>query len=249
MLAKIIFIVLISATLNSCAILRGSIQGEEGKLYAECVILLHGMVVLGFSMLKLEECLLRSNYKVVNFGYPSTHETIEQIAKIQIPNAVAQCQNVSTKKIHFVTHSLGGIVVRQYLQTHTLPKGSRIVMLSPPNQGSEIADHFKDAFWYQWSTGLAGQQLTTADSSLPNQLKAVNTEVGIIAGTKSIEPWFSSLIPGRDDGKVSVEKARLKEMKDFLVIPHTHTFIMWPSEVLKQIGHFLKYGQFDRKTE
>ena len=231
--------------LNSCIFSKKIIQKEKGKLYVECVILLHGMGRTKFSMLRLEEYLSKLNYMVINFSYPSTSKTIEQIARIHIPDAVAQCQNTSIKKIHFVTHSLGGIIIRQYLQTHTLPVGSKIVMLSPPNQGSEIADHFRNVFWYRWSTGPAGQQLTTAKDSLPNRLKSINVDVGIIAGTKSIEPWFSSLIPGKDDGKVSVKRTQLDEMKDFLSVPHTHTFIMCSLKVLRQIKNFLKHGKFD----
>jgi len=195
-------------------------------LNAEWVILLHGMGRTAFSMRKIEKYLSNSGYRVVNDGYPSTRETVEQIARIRIPDAVAQCQDASNNKIHFVTHSLGGIIVRQYLQTNTLPPGSRIVMLSPPNHGSEIPDHFKNAFWYRWFTGPAGRQLTTAKDSLPNRLKPIDVEVGVIAGTKSWEPWFSSLIPGEDDGKVSVKSTRLAEMKDFLAVPYTHSFMM-----------------------
>jgi triacylglycerol lipase len=245
MLMRVLFVFLIWGTLNSCTFSKKALQEGKEKLFAECVILLHGMGRTKFSMFKLEEYLSRSNYRVVNFGYPSTDETIEQIARTRIPDAVAQCQDTSTKKIHFVTHSLGGVIVRQYLQTHTLPVGSRVVMLSPPNQGSEIPDHFKNSFWYRWSTGPAGQQLTTDKDSLPNRLKLINVEVGVIAGTKSIEPWFSSVIPGKDDGKVSVKRTQLDEMKDFLAVPHTHTFIMWSSEVLRQIENFLKHGKFD----
>lgn len=245
MLVRFLFVILMLSMLNSCFFSKKFIQEKKKGLHAECVILLHGMGRTRFSMFNLEEYLSRLDYRVVNFGYPSRRETIEQIAKVRIPGAVAQCQDTSIKKIHFVTHSLGGIVVRQYLQTHTLPVGSRVVMLSPPNHGSEIPDHYKEVFWYRWSTGPAGQQLMTTKDSLPNRLKPINVEVGVIAGTKSVEPWFSSQIPGKDDGKVSVKRTQLDEMKDFLVVPHTHTFIMQSPEVHRQIEKFLKHGKFD----
>ncbi|MDH3326626.1 MAG: hypothetical protein OEM38_07915, partial [Gammaproteobacteria bacterium] len=147
-------------------------------------------------------------------------------------------------KIHFVTHSLGGIISRYYLQTNQLPAGSRIVMLSPPNKGSEIADRFHDSTWYRWLTGPPGQQLTTDSNSLPNTLDAINYEVGVITGRDTLEPWFSRLIPGEDDGKVSVESAKLPEMKDFLVVDHTHTFIMKSDVVMVQVLNFIKHGNF-----
>jgi hypothetical protein len=95
----------------------------------------------------------------------------------------------------------------------------------------------------------AGQQLTTTKDSLPDRLQPINAEIGVIAGTKSIEPWFSSLIPGQDDGKISVKRTQLNEMKDFFAVPHTHTFIMQSPEVLRQIENFLKYGKFDHDNK
>lgn len=249
MLIRIIFVLLVCGTLNSCVFPKKTLNSEQKNLNAECVILLHGMGRTRISMLNLEKNLSTSGYRVVNFGYPSTSESIEQLAKVKIPDAISQCHKISSSKIHFVTHSLGGVIIRQYLQSHVLPAGSRVVMLSPPNHGSEIPDHYKDASWYKWFTGPAGQQLTTGEDSLPNRLKPISVEVGVIAGTKTLDPWFSSRIPGEDDGKVSVESTRLDEMKDFLVVPHTHVFIMESSEVHRQIKNFLRHGEFNHSNK
>ncbi len=245
MLIRILFVLLACAALNSCDFPRKTLNDGQKNLDAECVVLLHGMGRTRISMLNLEKFLSVSGYRVINYGYPSTSATIEQIAKVNIPDAISRCHKNTSTKVHFITHSLGGIVIRQYLQSHALPAGSRIVMLSPPNHGSEIPDHYKDASWYKWFTGPAGQQLTTGKDSLPNRLKPINVEVGVIAGSKTMDPWFSSRIPGEDDGKVSVKSARLDEMKDFLVVPRTHVFIMESSEVHRQIKYFLKHGKFD----
>ena len=207
-----------------------------------CVILLHGMARTASSMHDLETYLSNKGYKTVNFGYPSTSESIERIAEVYLPRAIAQCKE---RPIHFVTHSLGGIVVRQYLQTNALPKGSRIVMLAPPNRGTEVVDYLKDFFAYHWIHGPAGQELGTDPASTPNRLKPINIEVGVIAGDVSFNPILSSLIPGPDDGKVSVERAKLDEMRDFLVVPSTHTFIMKNPGVMAQVDHFLTHGKFD----
>ncbi|MCP4312474.1 MAG: lipase, partial [Bacteroidetes bacterium] len=142
--------------------------------------------------------------------------------------------------------SLGGIVTRYYLQTNSIPEGSRIVMLSPPNRGSEIADRFQNSTWYKWFTGPPGQQLTTDLNSIPNKLKPIPYDVGVIAGRRTLEPWFSKLIPGKDDGKVSVESARLDEMKDFIIVDHAHTFIMKSEDVKRQVVNFLQQGKFNR---
>lgn len=215
---------------------------------AECVILLHGMGRSALSMRSLEKHLRERGYHTVNRDYPSTSFTIEEIAKKNIPKLIAECKPQASK-IHFVTHSLGGIVTRYYLQSNNLPKGSRIVMLSPPNKGSEIADQLQGSAWYKWLTGPAGQQLTTDQNSVPNKLKPINYEVGIITGRRTLEPWLSQFIPGEDDGKVSVKRARLYEMTDFLVVDHAHTFIMNSSLVKEQVTHFLQHGYFAQSSE
>ncbi len=210
----------------------------------EHVILLHGMGRTERSMKKFEKYFQQQGYKTLNSRYPSTKETIEKIASSHVSDAVGKCRKEGAIKIHVVTHSLGGIVVRQYLQTNSLPKGSRIVMLSPPNKGSELADFFKGFFLYEWLNGPAGNQLGTDSESVPNSLEPVNVEVGVITGNKSLNPIYSAIVSGKDDGKVSVERAKLDEMTDFLVVPASHSFIMNDKTVMKQAAYFLKYGRF-----
>ncbi|UCD86754.1 MAG: alpha/beta hydrolase [Desulfobacterales bacterium] len=215
----------------------------------ECVILLHGMGRSPSSMREIETHLLGKGYKTVNLVYPSTSESIERIAEVYIPNAIAKCQLSPVDKIHFVAHSLGGIIVRQYLQTNSLPEGSRVVMLAPPNQGSEVVDYVKEFFAYKWLYGPPGQELGTNPESTPNRLKPIDIEVGIITGDRSFNPIFSALIPGPDDGRVSVERAKLQEMTDFLLISSPHTSIVTNPAVLKQVAYFLDHGKFDHSQE
>ncbi len=221
---------------------------EASNTSAECVVILHGMGRTAYSMRSMEKYLKEHGYYTINRGYPSTSEKIEDISKNVIPKYVEECKTKGTK-VHFVTHSLGGIVTRYYLQSNSLPAGSRVVMLSPPNKGSEVSDKFRNTSWYQWMTGLPGQQLTTDADSIPNQLKPIPYDVGVITGRKTLEPWFSRLIPGEDDGKVSVERARLDEMKDFLIVDHAHTFIMKSKEVKKEVLNFLRHGHFEKLSE
>jgi hypothetical protein len=151
-------------------------------------------------------------------------------------------------KINFVTHSMGGILVRYYLENYEVPHLGRVVMLSPPNQGSEVVDKLKESPIFQWINGPAGQQLGTDADSIPKTLGPPNYELGIITGDRSINPILSLLIPGKDDGKVSVKNAKLAGMKDFLVVHKTHPLIMNDEEVLQQVTAFLKKGMFVRKT-
>src|ERR1035437_545512 len=99
-------------------------------------------------------------------------------------------------------------------------------MLAPPNQGSEVVDKLGRLSLFRWINGPAGQQLGTSGNSLPNQLPVPPVEVGVIAGTRSINWFLSALIPGPDDGKVSVERTKLAGMADFAAVDTTHTFIM-----------------------
>ncbi|MBC2709686.1 MAG: alpha/beta fold hydrolase [Desulfosarcina sp.] len=216
-----------------------------GEKQSAWVVLLHGMGRTHRSMEKMARHLTEKGYRVVNLDYPSTTASIEAISGGIVAETVQHCRLESpSTPIHFVTHSLGGILVRQYLQAHRLPSGSRVVMLSPPNQGSEIADMLKDISLYRWIMGPAGQQLGTAADSVPNRLGPVDVPVGIITGDSTLEPWFSSRVPGPDDGKVSVERARLAEMADFIVVHKSHGFIMNDPQVIAQTAYFLEHGVF-----
>ena len=215
----------------------------------ECVVLLHGMGRTQNSMGKIEERLQEKGYRVRNESYPSTTDSVFELAESTVGDGVQYCAQHNALKLHFVTHSLGGILVRVYLQNNTIEQLGRIVMLAPPNQGSEVADLLKDYSVYDMAMGPAGQALGTADDSLPNQLKPIAGEIGVIAGNFSSDPWFSPLIPGEDDGKVSVERTKLAEMQDFLVADSGHTFIMRNDEVIDQIVLFLHQGKFNHSVD
>lgn len=218
----------------------------SGGKEVECVVLLHGLGRTEKSMSKLAGRLESLGYIVWNKGYPSTEKGIASLVTDHVRPAVEWADKLGAHKIHVVTHSLGGILIRAYLQDHTLPAGSRIVMLSPPNHGSEIADKLKSFFLYRWVMGPAGQELGTSPDSVPMRLKPVAADIGVIAGTQSMEPWFSTLIPGEDDGKVSVESTKIEEMNDFLVVESTHPFIMDNPEVIDQVIFYLEHGRFRR---
>jgi len=215
----------------------------------ECVIVLHGLGRTAFSMNLIEDALVSENYLVWNGGYPSTSGDIEELSETAITDGLDFCDQNKTVSVHFVTHSLGGILVRQYLQHHTISNLGRVVMLSPPNHGSEVVDLLKDYTIYQFVLGPAAQQLGTDKDSLTEQLRPVKGEIGIITGVSSSDPWFSPVIPGDDDGKVSVESAKLDEMSDFITVDNGHTFIMRDETVIKQILHFLREGRFYRTEQ
>ncbi len=211
---------------------------------SECVILLHGLGRTAKSMRRLENHLSDAGFAVLNVDYPSTKESLDTLVAEYVGTAVSACEARDCQRIHFVTHSLGGILVRQYLQDRTLPKGSRIVMLAPPNRGSELATKLANLAIYRKMTGPAGQVLGVDAESVPNTLAPVDAEIGIIAGTRSANPIYSAMIPGDDDSKVSVKNAKLKEMQDFIALPASHPFIMRKKVVINHVIHFLRHGQF-----
>lgn len=212
----------------------------------ECVVLLHGLGRTEFSMSRIENELKRDGYLVVNHSYPSTSKGISELSSA-VGTSIDRCRAMSSTRIHFVTHSLGGILVRAYFQTNTAPDAHRVVMLGPPNHGSEVVDMHSDEWWFKLFTGPAGQQLgTTGDESIPIQLNPIPLDIGIIAGTASVDPLFYFLFDKPNDGKVSVESAMLPEMKDFMTVSNDHTFMMYSSDVIRQVKAFLRNGEFDR---
>jgi hypothetical protein len=192
------------------------------------------------------QSLTKAGYKVINIEYPSRKATIEKLSDATIDPVVAECVKKGATNINFVTHSLGGILVRDYLSRHSIPNLGRVVMLGPPNQGSEVVDKLGSFWLFKAINGPAGNELGTGPDSLPNRLGPANFCVGIIAGNRSIN-WINSLlIPGPDDGKVAVEKTKLAGMTDHIVMHSAHPIMMRNSAVIKQTIHFLKTGVFDR---
>ena len=208
----------------------------------EVVILLHGLIRTSASMEAMEDALLEEAYIVHNIDYPSRHFPIEQLAKDVREQIEALTESDDT--IHFVTHSMGGILVRTIQKETPLENIGRVVMLSPPNQGSELADSLGELSLYNWINGPAGGQLGTDPDGYVNSLGPVDFELGVIAGDRSIN-WINSIIiPGKDDGKVSIERAKVEGMKDYKVIHATHPYIMKNNEAVTAAIQFLKSGSF-----
>ncbi len=213
---------------------------------ADCVVLLHGLARSSRSMLKMQRALSAANYAVLNVDYPSRRYAIEDLSEQYLRPALMSDCVTGRRKVHFVTHSLGGIILRYYLQQHDIPKLGRVVMLSPPNKGSEVVDVLRDNIFFKWINGPAGRQLGTGADSILRQLSPPDFELGVITGNRSINLVLSTLIPGADDGKVGVHSARVKGMRDFLVVPYSHPFIMRRKAVIAEVIHFLRAGCFGR---
>lgn len=212
----------------------------------ELVVVLHGLARSADSMSRITHALEKSGYRVCNVSYPSRKHSIEVLTTDFVAPAVRACLASEHETVHFVTHSLGGIVVRQLSKSAPDLRIGRVVMLSPPNHGSEVVDKLGGLSLFELINGPAGLQLATREESVPRGLGPATFKVGIITGRRTINPILSLLIPGSDDGKVSIESAKLEGMADFCVIPASHPFIMNKKLAIEQTLAFLEKGAFTR---
>ena len=192
----------------------------------------------------LEWFLSGQGYRVLNMDYPSRRLPVARLSEESLhPFLLANLTDPAVQ-VHFVTHSLGGILLRQYLSTHKLANLGRAVMFAPPNQGSELADRLRFSVIHRTLLGPSMLQLGTDSESLPQHLGPVVFELGVIAGDRSLNPLFAQQLPLPNDGKVSVASTQVAGMKDFVVVHRSHTWIMWDREMLRQTACFLANGSF-----
>ncbi|MGI9309350.1 MAG: esterase/lipase family protein [Gammaproteobacteria bacterium] len=245
----ILGVILTGLLLTGCSVFSPSVEAASNERVNECVILLHGLWRSNDSMQNMETALHQAGYVAINVDYSSMAAEIPELAEALIPRAVAQCQTQGSDRIHFVAHSMGGILLRYYLGHQKIAGLGRVVMLSPPNKGSEVVDALGGFPGFNSLAGPSGRQLGTGAGDLPASLGPANFELGIITGDRSVNPVFSILLPGDDDGSVTVESAKLEGMADFLVVPHSHSFIMQRDVTITQTVYFLRNGEFDHSDK
>lgn len=211
------------------------------------VVILHGIAQMAWNMAGVTFFLRRAGFEPVPLSYPSTTKGLDALADWLRKELRAKGLWDGTGKVHFVTHSMGGLVVARYLEKYRaeIPEDrlGRVVMLAPPHGGSEVADLLHRLGLYRWFYGPAGQELTTEARTDP---QAPYYELGIIAGTSGwIFPAAGSLFGGAHDGRVAVERTKLPGMRAHTTIAVSHTMIPWRPAVLRLIAAFLKTGTFE----
>lgn len=209
----------------------------------ETVILLHGLARTKRSMSALEKALSKEGYHVLNIDYPSTKKNIAKLSFIIYEKIKKECLERDTK-IHFVAYSMGCIIVRQLLTKHQVSNVGNIVLLAPPNHGSEVADYLQNNLLYKYFYGPAGLELTT-HTARTNPFPPLQHSFGVIAGNVCLDPLAYFILPKGHDGKVTIESTKLEGMSDHIIVPCSHTFIMRNKAVIEQVLHFLRKGKFN----
>ncbi|WP_419902932.1 esterase/lipase family protein [Kiloniella sp.] len=219
--------------------IKAPVDPKEGGIHL--VMMVHGITRSGDSFSKMEPVFVEQGMEVAAITYPSTRAVIQEHAD-QLDQILNRRPDVT--KVSFVTHSMGGLIVRQLLAqknnwlSHT--KLGRVVMIAPPNQGSMIAEYVKQRTLYQLIYGKSGQELIPdAVQNLPIPL----CEVGIIAGGRSDGKGYNPLLSGDDDGVVTVEEAKLLGCDEFLVLPGLHSSLCSQSDVITAALNYIQSGE------
>lgn len=241
-MALALFVVLLLVSEYAKAVIGIDDQAEN-----RCVVLLHGLARSARSMDKMDQALSSKGYQVVNVDYPSREHSIEILAPLAVEEGMNRCGQDTT--IDFVTHSMGGILVRFYFNENSSERVGRVVMLAPPNQGSEAVDAMRNLPGYDWVNGPAGSQLGKDKDSIPLQLGTPGFNFAVIAGNRTIDPITSSVLTNPDDGKISVADSILAGMSDFRVVAVSHAFIMKNDEVIDLVQRYLAHGSFSARAE
>ncbi|MCA9078978.1 MAG: alpha/beta fold hydrolase [Planctomycetaceae bacterium] len=224
---------------------RAACEAELNKqqfptMTGDAVVVIHGIIRSSKSFAGLQKQVQGQGMHVIPFDYPSTRVPLKQSAAL-LDQVLKSLDGV--ERIHLVVHSMGGLVVRTYLQEHEPdPRLNRMVMLGVPNQGAEMANIMKDNLLYKFVYGPAGQQLVADPAGVIAKLPTPKFEFAVIAGARGTPDGWNPLIPGDDDGTVSVDAARLPGAADFMTVPALHSFLMDDATVQNATIHFLKQG-------
>ena len=217
-----------------------SLQNQHDS--AEQVVLLHGLGRTGNAMFLIKKRIRDAGFETHSIDYASLQEPPDVILE-KVSEQIRRCCKDDSRPVHFVAHSLGGLIVRAYLDQKPLENLGRVVLLGTPSQGSELVDIYGDS-WLFKIIGPTARLLGTADNSFPNQIGPPYYPLGIIAGTSSFNPITDDHLPGPDDGLVSVRSTRIDGMTDFLLVDTSHSMMRYNDTVANETIHFLKKGRF-----
>ena len=214
-------------------------QRENDQL----VILLHGIMKSSKKMKGLAEFLRKNQFDVCNISYPSTKFPLEELVDI-IHDEISQASALSYNNISFVGFSMGGLLTRAYLNKYKPDNLGNVVFIGTPNNGSEVADFFKNYKLYKMLCGPAGQQLVTDQEEFKKILGMPDYDFGVVAGNFTVNLLLSRIINKPNDGKVSVESTKLQGMSDHIVLRTSHPFMIRNKKIWQYALNFLNHTKF-----
>jgi hypothetical protein len=226
---------------------REKLPPMQGK----AVVILHGLFRTRSAMAKLRSAIAEGDdYSVFCMGYPTTRGSVADHAR-SLDSAVRSLEGIT--EINFVAHSLGNLVVRHWLKDFavtgtSLPAGQtfgRMVMLAPPNFQPQLATKLLRTQFSTFVAGAAAEQMATGWENLESRLTTPSFEFGVLAGGKGDNRGYNPLIPGDDDGVITVESTRLPGARDFRRLPVLHSFFMNDQKVHEMTARFLAHGYFE----
>lgn len=211
----------------------------------DAVIVIHGFARRARSMNKIAKKIHQSGYEVRNVDYDSIHQSIDEIKEEVFTKFDQYIADSQSREIHFIGHSLGGLLVRAYLDQTTVKNLGSVVLMGAPNKGSQLVNQYEDKWYFSW-LGPAVFELKVGGSQFLKELKAPYYKVGVIAGSKPYSKFSAGMLEGDHDGLVTVESTKLKGMHDFIVIDVNHSRMKRDPRVIEQVIYFLKHGQFKK---
>ena len=212
---------------------------QPGNPRTEAVVLLHGWDSSPIPMKRLEWALRREGYQVFNPAYPSIRVPLTILASEYLPDYLQRTIPEGIQRIHFVTHSMGGLLLRGSLAAHRPARLGRVVFLGTPHHGSEAADFWSKNALCRWLAGPNLAALQTGLAGYSVTLGPADYEALVIAGDRPLSPFWSPL-PAPHDGKVSVASTRLAGSARHLVVPHTHIALPIRTDIIRQVVQFLR---------
>ncbi|KAA0124097.1 alpha/beta fold hydrolase [Methylobacterium sp. P1-11] len=204
------------------------------------VVLLHGLGRKAASFARMRSALTAEGYRVLALDYPSTRHDLPTLTATLRPQ-VAVIAGATAGALHFVWHSMGGLLARSLIADARPDRLGRLVMLGPPNRGSEIADRLRQVGLYRRLLGPAALSLGTA--TLP-VWPDPDYPIGVIAGARSIDPVGWLMLPRPNDGRVSVARTKIAGLQGHLVLPVSHALMMNHPTVIAQTARFLATATF-----
>ena len=211
----------------------------------ESVIVIHGFARRASSMNTLAYAIHQAGYEVRNVGYNSINQNLNDI-KEEVFEKFNQYISLNPgKKIHFVGHSLGGLLIRAYLEENKLNNLGVVILMGTPNKGTQLVNQYEDKWYFSW-LGPVISELGVDSSQFLEALQDPYYTVGVIAGSKPYSRRSSDYLEGAHDGLVTVESAKLEGMHDFIELEVNHSIMKRDPRVIEQVIYFLKNSQFKK---